>query len=343
MAQTRQAIGYFITSKDIDLDMRSRNIYTKTKNLMFNFNRMFGNYKDVVWLISDGRSGSTWISNLINHQKQYRELFEPIHPTLVSRANFLGMHTYVRAGDRNEALEALFEDIFSGRLTDSRVDFGNPMKLYRGLLVKDVFANLLAYWASDLWPDINTVLLLRNPFMVALSKQLKSEWEWFIDPLALLQQQQLKQDYLLEFEDLIYDTTAENNFVLNCILTWSIINYVPLQQFNGERLNVIFYENVKSDPKQELSAVIRDQGTHDVTFNQVFHKPSRIVINQPQPTTGLDNTIIWKNKLSSKEIDKGYAITDRFGLTGLYDDYGKPNRAGLNHFFSPPNRLQREG
>jgi hypothetical protein len=38
----------------------------------------------IVWVIGDGRSGTTWLMELINWRKTYREMFEPFHPRFVN-------------------------------------------------------------------------------------------------------------------------------------------------------------------------------------------------------------------------------------------------------------------
>ena len=36
--------------------------------------------KDSVILVGDGRSGTTWIANIVNFRKDFTYLFEPFHP-----------------------------------------------------------------------------------------------------------------------------------------------------------------------------------------------------------------------------------------------------------------------
>ena len=79
-------------------------------------NYALNNYGEVIWLIGDGRSGTTWVSDLINHDKKYREMFEPFHPKIVRDMNFIMPHQYIRQNDSNEKLTALASNIFRGEL-----------------------------------------------------------------------------------------------------------------------------------------------------------------------------------------------------------------------------------
>ena len=55
------------------------------KKIIAYANYMNKNYKEVIWLIGDVRSGTTWVSNLINHENKYRTMFEPFHPNYIYR------------------------------------------------------------------------------------------------------------------------------------------------------------------------------------------------------------------------------------------------------------------
>ena len=44
-------------------------------------------YRRSVYLAGDGRSGTTWISEIINCDNRYRYMFEPFHPSFVPLAS----------------------------------------------------------------------------------------------------------------------------------------------------------------------------------------------------------------------------------------------------------------
>jgi len=171
-------------------------------------------------------------------------MFEPFHPQMVSQASFLRPHLYVRPNATDERLRTFAANVLSGRFSHRHVDAANGAFSYRGLLIKDIFANLFAYWASLQFPGVKVTLLLRNPFAVALSKSRKRHRYWLTEPLDLLGQQDLREDFLGPFEDTIRETSATGNYLLKQILIWSINNYVPLRQFSPGQLHVTFYEDV---------------------------------------------------------------------------------------------------
>ncbi len=118
------------------------NLFKKTINYTaFRTNAILG-YEKKVFLFGDGRSGTTWVSSLINYDSYFREIFEPFHPEFIPEVNFLSLHTYVRPNDINLNLKHVSDFVFKGRLWNPRIDQDNIPAIYQGLFVKDIFSNL---------------------------------------------------------------------------------------------------------------------------------------------------------------------------------------------------------
>jgi hypothetical protein len=284
--------------------------------------------EDVIWLIGDARSGTTWVANLLNHRGNYREMFEPFHPTLVPAAQFLDRCQYVRPGQDWPELERLSTRIFSGSFHYRRVDKGVRLKAYQGLLVKDICANLFAHWAATKFPQVRTVLLIRNPFAVAASKLEKSDWNWFDQPAQLLDQPELHDDFLYPHAELIRETAARRDPLLINILIWSILNSIPLRQFGDTELQTIFYEDAFRDPSEMVASVLRmPQSELDPS---IVKRPSKVagqnILRGNCPLTS------WKNKFDDSQVREGNRILEHFGLNRLYSASGMPDRAALNEF-----------
>lgn len=334
----------------------------KIKSKIVNFSRpailkanyLLDNYREIIWLIGDGRSGTTWVSDLINHDRRYREMFEPFHPKYVRSLSFISPHQYIKKGDFNERLSLLTSKIFSGKFTHERVDSENHSFRYKGLLIKDIFANLLSHWAVSQFPKVRPVLLIRNPFAVALSKYKKSDWYWAIEPRHLLNQKELHNDYLHPFEEIIGSVSDEKNHILNLILIWSIINYVPLCQFKPKQIHLCFYEHIYENPSLEITRILqfvrqaKEKPEFELT-KDIIERPSRVIGNDSNLLSATSPISSWKNELSPKLIDKGYKILQSFGLDKLYDENSMPNtdafktildsENGVHPPHSPPSRV----
>ena len=304
------------------------------KRLVHRTNCLLGNYRNVLWLVGDGRSGTTWVADLINHDKKYREMFEPFHPHLVPDMGFLAPHQYIRPHALNERTKRVAADIFSGSFNHARVDTRMRSLLHHGLLIKDIFANLLCFALTREFPHIKPVLLIRNPFAVALSKSKTKDWLWLTEPLELLKQKELLEDYLLPFEDIIRKTSAKGNYLLNQILIWSILHYVPLLQFSPGDIHICFYEDIYTSPEREIVNIMRfakgKQAAERVKLRKDY-------INRPSAVSGPKSTVVlgmsplssWKTELDPELIKDGFDILARFGLAGLYNSDGIPNREVL--------------
>lgn len=303
------------------------------KRMVFRANRALGNYRDVVWIVGDGRSGTTWVSDLVNHDGRFREMFEPLHPQLVKAASFVQPHQYCRPGAMDDRLRDLMGSILSGGFCDPRVDFGNKALVYEGLLVKDIFANLMCYAACQAFPQVRPVLLIRNPFAVAASKYKKRDWFWGDEPLDLLNQPALREDFLAPFEDLIRQTSARGDFILNQVLIWAIVNYVPLQQFAPEGLHVCFYEQIYADPEGEISRLFRfirnGEDCHVKLDDDLIRRPSRVVKQETSFKAGSSPVTSWKNEIDPQRIDDGLRLLEAFGFDGLYNDASMPDAGVL--------------
>ncbi len=76
------------------------NGFIRTTGISINY--YLGNYSNTVWIIGDGRSGTTWLGDIINWKKNYREMFEPFHPNKVKSAKPYTLHQYMRVDDDSD-------------------------------------------------------------------------------------------------------------------------------------------------------------------------------------------------------------------------------------------------
>lgn len=290
--------------------------------------------KQALWLIGAGRSGTTWIASLINHTNAFRELFEPFHTEIpqAQKAGFI-FHQYLKQTNNNAAIEKYAQLVFKGRLYHKRVEEGTTSdpKLRSPLLVKDVFANLLVYTVCQKNKNITPVLLLRNPFAVALSKQAKQHWHWMTDPRDFLHQKDLYQDYLSPYEALINEVATKGSFIDQQLLIWAIINYIPLLQFKEDSLLVTFYEDWLLDPEHELHRL--DQHTH-LQFGVISSSIKKAHYSVPSRTTSKTtfNVEEWKKHISQEQYESGQKILAHFGLASLYKENGLPDHEALKLF-----------
>ncbi len=290
------------------------------------------NYKEVIWIIGDGRSGTTWVSNLINYDKKYREMYEPFHISSIDEMKKKSYHPYIKPNNSNPEFLKIFSDVFSGKFRHPRVDNGNNRFFYQGLLIKDIFANLFAYEAYLQFPEIKPILLIRNPFAVALSKYKKRHWPWMTDPKDFLNQSELLEDHLYPFKNLIINISENGDYIQRQILIWSILNYIPLHQFPSSKIHVVFYEDILINPNYEISK-IRNYANPKKTKKQVNIREE--IIRRPSKVSNQGKSIFpicdFKKELTKDQIESGTKVLSHFGFEHLYNNECIPNRSVLEN------------
>lgn len=286
-----------------------------------------------IWLLGDGRSGTTWFYEILNHHSRYRTFFEPFNPGVTKPGVEISMHQYVRPGTENRELEKQLEEVFSGRSYEIRHPRSRS-SLYHRVLIKDIYANLFAYWAKEKFPEIKPILIMRHPFAVAASKRNVQHWfhRSYLD--ELLSDECLIEDHLRDHLPMLNQVSNTDDFIIHQIAIWAIINSIPLSQFAAEGIHVVLYETLLGDTVDVLRDTLAfvESGSENS-----FPIPTQSLIDRPSSTTvhsdpGIPEYILpsekpekWKNLLTRKQIQWGVRILSEFGLARIYDDNPEPH------------------
>lgn len=314
-----------------------------------------GGHRDTTLVAGSGRSGTTWLSTLINHDNEYRFIFEPFHPAKVAPCEGFLRKQYLRPEDDREMYLAAAEKILSGKVRSRWADRFNRKLVARKRLVKDIRANLLLGWLRHNFPGMPTVLLLRHPCAVADSR-LRLGWRDNLD--ENMAQKQLVGDHLKPFES---DILAAKDPFERSIFLWCIENYVPLRQPGSEKLHVVFYENLLADPEKELSSVFDFLGeedreprsaaespsTHRPAPQRTYRRddpPDRLRTGEGQPpndessvrnlSPGPDTgrSFGWTERVDAARQKRAANILELFGLDRIYGEGPTPNPEGVSAF-----------
>ena len=282
-------------------------------------NARLGRYRNVVWVIGDGRSGTTWLQELLAWSFRYRTMYEPFHPLSGPAGQLFPPNLYLRVTDQDPSRLALADHVFRGGYRHPNVDRDNRRILYDGIVIKDVFAHLFAAWALRHFPFLRIVLIVRDPFEAARSKLEHREWLWMEDARDFLTQQTLVDDYLDPFVDFI--RASDTDFVQQQILIWSIVHYVLLKQLGGQGLSRVRYETMVENPQRTLAMLqgfLRRPGDRRPRTPDPhrIRKPSR-GSESISSTTGT----VRRSLLDSGRIEAGLKTIDHFGLAWLVDHF----------------------
>jgi len=269
-----------------------------------------------VILAGSGRSGTTWVGNIINHDDDYRVAFEPVHRENVPEFSHFASRQYLRAQNADPAYLEPVKRLLEGRIRNKWIDSRNRNEFARKLLIKDIRTNLLLAWIAHRFPAVRIVLLLRHPYAIAASR-IKLGWPPFRD--TFLAQADLMEDFLDPFRELLSE--PHNDFSAN-VICWCVENYVPLKQFATGGIHVCCYERFILDPESEVRRLVEFLGDpFPRDLDTVLARTSDTDWNRRGPQPAFDE---WRREVTAADRDRGNAILARFGMDGFYDDGGYP-------------------
>ena len=277
-------------------------------------------HRDSVFLAGSGRSGTTWVSEMINYRNGYRFIFEPFHPGKVRICKDFRRKQYLRPDDRREEYLGPAETILTGGLRNFWTDRFNKKLVARRRLIKDIRANLLLSWMRANFPGMPMILLLRHPCAVVASR-LTLGWR---DNLAeTMEQGELVEDFLLPMEAEI--RAARDGFERHVFL-WCIENYVPLRQFGPGEIHLAFYENFLTHPEDEVRRLFAflSEG-FDARVYRTLRHPS------PLGRRNEDSSVdAWRRSVTGSQLERAVEILALFGLDRVYGERAMPDPSGAN-------------
>jgi hypothetical protein len=279
-----------------------------------------GDHRNSVFLAGSGRSGTTWVSGMINHRNAFRFVFEPFHPGKVGICKNFRRKQYLRPDDRREEYLGPAKTILTGGLRSFWTDRFNEKLVARRRLIKDIRANLLLGWMRANFPGMPIVLLLRHPCAVVAS-QLALGWKDILS--ETMEQAELVEDFLVPMEAEI--RAARGGFERH-LFTWCIENYVPLKQFGPGEIHLCFYENLLTRPEHELPRLFSFlDGDFDERAYRKLKRPSPL--SREGEVASVD---AWRRSVTARQLERAVEILGLFGLDRVYGEAPMPDPLGAH-------------
>lgn len=276
--------------------------------------------RSATFLAGVGRSGTTWVAEVINAGNDYRLMFEPFYPDKVPVCREFRYRQYLRQDDSNPKYLSAARAILSGQVRNRWVDKYNARLVASKRLIKDIRANLLLRWLNTQFPEVPVVLLIRHPLAVAVSK-LKSGWGTHLN--EFLEQPDLMADHLAPFEGIL--RSAETDFDKHIIL-WCVENYVPLKQFAPGEVYVAFYERLCLDPDVEFARLFKFLSLELTDKHRAaFIRPSAMSRAASPIKTGQSLIDTWRRDLSDEQVERASNVLAAFGLSRIYGADSMPS------------------
>jgi len=284
-----------------------------------------GDYRQTVLLAGAGRSGTTWVEEVINSDNDYRMMFEPFHSKYVDLLTEWNYVQYLRVNENNEKFLKPATSILTGNIRNDWIDKFNKRIFSQKRLIKDIRAQFILKWIKHNFPEIPIILLLRHPCAVANSR-LKLGWNTHLEDILV--QDDLMEDFLNPFKEKLENAKDKDLFDRH-IYMWCIQNYIPLKQFNEGEVLVIFYEDICINPETEIERIFSFIGEEisSKTIDKV-KKPSALSQKDSAVVSGTDLVGSWRKNISNDQIERAFEILSIFGLQKIYDKSNFPLVSG---------------
>jgi hypothetical protein len=273
---------------------------------------------NTVLVCGSGRSGTTWLAELINHDNAFRFIAEPFE---AKPCHMFCARQYLRPKNDDPTYLRAAAEVFTGKVRDARVDSCNHRVLVQKRLVKDVRCNMMLKWVRVHFPEVPIIFIMRHPYSVASSRE-RLGWRRDLRDVYF-GQPELMGDHLEPFAPAIRGARTPLEIHL---VDWCVENVVPLRELNPNDVHFVFYEHAQSNPRTELCRLFSYLGRpFNLNAMRNISRPSMSVVGKDKKRSTSRLTAGWTQRIPAEELAVCKRITGFFGLGHIYDDDGMPD------------------
>jgi len=277
-----------------------------------------------ILLAGSGRSGTTWLSNLLAAMPSTQLIFEPLWPTNNPAIRKLtGWNDgeprvrgyYLTPDKEHPEWDPLLQAVFSGRCRNYWTDKYRFTLTPKRFLIKEIRANMMmGYIYRKLRPRI--VYLVRHPCSVIVSR-LTMPVPWAASVQDLLRQEELVEDHLRPW---LKEIEREKSLVGAHAVWWAVENRIAQGQLAAVPHIRVFFEELAASPdliKTQIYAHFNSQPPPD-KFERVFSSPSGL---SHRPYRDVSERLsLWKGFLSQDDQRAILTWARRFGVDWYTED-----------------------
>jgi hypothetical protein len=287
------------------------------------------NPNEAILLAGSGRSGTTWLADLLCTAPRIQQIYEPTHPTFISSIRTLtGYDTrdpYIRSYYINPVASDIdwykfWHDVLVGKIRNHWTDRSRTSWFPSRYLVKLIRANLmLGYVYDHFQPYI--IYLLRHPCAVVYSRLNKVNPPWHADIADILSQEQLVEDHLRPW---LKQIESEKDQIGAHAVWWAVENRIAQKHLEQRKHYCITYEALSIDPVNELEKICTFSGINDSSIDTTkISTPSRMATPGTFIPSSTDRLSEWKKGFSRSEQNRIIEWGHRLGIT-QYNDHILP-------------------
>jgi hypothetical protein len=281
-------------------------------------------------LLGSGRSGTTWLGEMLARQSGSRFLFEPYHPNRSPLERPVPL--FLVPDDDDPATRLAASRVLEGRVRSRGVDQVVTARMSRSRIVKDVHASNLLPWFRGSFPAVPIVYVVRHPIPTAISHLRAGGFYGLAEYIAAPENRELAESspvapWLAAFDE--YNGHSEP--LVRQVAEWCLENAYPLSFLGDNHESLAFYESVVLQPEAELkrlgelcASAVGEPRTDRLTAEDI-RKPSAKdwFGTAAKAQEGRDWKRIvggWRTKVSPAEVEQCLEVLAAFDLDRLYGD-----------------------
>ena len=280
-------------------------------------------------LAGSGRSGTTWLADMLTMGTRTQQIFEPLHPYWIPEVRKLAGWTkelhrmrllYLRPDGVYPEWEALLTRVLSGRVRSwGWTDYQRTSYFPERYLIKMIRANLMLGYLYNTF-HLPIIYIMRHPCAVTLSRlQTKS----FCNVGDLLAQETLVEDHLRPW---VGEIEGARDRLGALAVWWAVENRVAQRQLQSIPHLLLTYEDLILEPEREFNRAFAFLGlTRLAPYAEAIQTPSRTSRGAVY-ASAVERLGHWQNKLSDEEQKRILSWAHRLGVD-LYDQGLMPTRA----------------
>jgi hypothetical protein len=244
---------------------------------------------DTIIVAGTGRSGTTWIGDVIAFSTKSRLIFEPflldsnmkfalLKPHQVDESQLLrNYQLYIPYHpDSNSKHHKDIKRILRGRISSTWSEKQARRGLFRHRVIKEIRANLFLGYIARKWPRIKIIFVIRNPLSLANSMLSRKQKGWDFDWNCndVLMQENLMEDRLQPFYEQMKNAESLEERLAH---KWCIETLIALDQISGlENVKVVRYEKLIKGEEEwsRLANFLSAYGWSEKLFHKYLHIPS---------------------------------------------------------------------
>jgi len=293
-----------------------------------------------ILLAGSGRSGTTWLMNVLASVPGTQQIFEPLHPSTAEVPALTGwlddgvsrvrLH-YLRPKGQYAAWEGFLARLLSGRVRTTWTDYSRRSSyMPRRFVIKDIRANLMLGHIHENFKS-RIVYVIRHPCAVIHSRLRNG---WHADVADILHQEELVEDYLRPW---IGAMERERDAVGAHAVWWAVENAVALHELDSRPHYREMFEELSLEPHQRVQGLLRWLGLENASISDaVIEQPAWDGSLTPSYQTGPERLTSWQKHLTEAEQHRILGWAHCLGIH-LYDNGALP-LTDNRHFDSPWHR-----